>query len=133
MFTCGADEQIKSNGEQSPTQALIAPLSGLCVFMIRTIGCGNVLIAEYPEGAEKPTFDLDKNGVLWISGYKEKIIPVLPTVGCIKRFDLKLTDSKVIGKYDKLPKKVVKQFSHLLEGKDFDTSRCVVIECPVPF
>lgn len=97
--------------------------------MARLITSGNIAIFEYPDGAENPSFDLDKNGVLFIIGYPLNFAGNI--ISSAKRFELNLKDYILVGNVEVAKEKISGDFSKMIEeGKINESCAIVLAERP---
>lgn len=92
--------------------------------MSRLITNGNIAVFEYPT-VENPEFTLDEKGVLFIFGYKMMFGD--NEVGVAKRFDLKLDNYMVIGKYGEANERIEGNFEEVFSKENIDTNNSVVL------
>ncbi len=95
--------------------------------MSKLVTKGNLALFEYPSGSENPSFTLEKDGVLWIEGYSIPFTPNGTPVRAMKRYETKLKNYKVIGRYSDAKSKIKGDFSSLAKEGNIDTENCVVL------
>lgn len=95
--------------------------------MARLIKRDNLAIFEYPKGAKNPSFTLEEDGTLFITGYS--ISPFGnngQNVGCAKRYETGLKKYVVIGGYEYAKSVIEGDIETLIQDENVDINNCVI-------
>lgn len=91
----------------------------------KVVSSGNLAVVEYPKGCNSPEFTLDKNGLLFVFGYKMPFAG--QEISVAKQVDTKLIDYEIVGNYEEAIVKVGGDWSELIIKGEIDILNCVVL------